>query len=62
MIEVLRNGVEYHNAREIAKQHSKDLECTKYVAYVARTNRFKISDWYDDATITSFTCGNETSF
>lgn len=62
MLEILKNRADFETAKHRAKLLSMSGNCCKYVAYVARNDIFKISDWYDDATIMCFNDGKETSF
>lgn len=61
MLDILKNRDDFIKKYNDAKILSRRDECTKYLAYVARTDSFKVSDWFDDATITTFYNGVEVS-
>lgn len=54
MLEILKNSEGFKEACAKAGRKAVVHECTMYVAYVARTNTWKISEWFDDATVCKF--------
>jgi hypothetical protein len=62
MLQSLRDRKDLESAIDRATQISIEQKCIKYVSYVARNDVFKISDWYDDATILSISNGSMTTY
>lgn len=62
LIDVLENREDYKRVKESARVLSIKNEFNYYVSYVARADKFKISDWYDDSTIGYFNNGDWSDF
>lgn len=62
MLKVLKERDDFIKKMNDAIMASKKDQCTKYLAYVARSDCFKVSDWFDDATIMAFYVGEEVNF
>lgn len=54
MLEILKNSEGFKEACKRAGKRAIEQECTVYVAYVARYDKWKTSDWYDDASVCRF--------
>jgi hypothetical protein len=54
MLELLKQREDFKHACERASKRAVEQECTVFVSYVARHDVFRISDWYDDASVIRF--------
>lgn len=54
MLQILKDRKDFITACSRAAKMAVENECTTYVAYIAREDRFTISDWFDDATVCKF--------
>lgn len=59
MLEILKNSNKFKAACERAAERAVNEECAVYVAYVARWDTYKVSDWIDDATVCRFDGSSE---
>lgn len=54
MLELFKQRQDFKSACERASKRAVEQECTVFVSYVARYDKFKTSDWIDDATVCRF--------